>query len=167
VKNILPKLFCLAPLIVGGCVPAMLTPTVSVMPGPNKSLEVFAVEQASCKQFAEKQISDARNQLNNQIMGAALLTDSSDPVASGQAVAQSGTPVLQQQYDTAYAQCMYAKRNQVPGYQVASPTSRRHPVHRARRPIPQGEAATAKFIEPPPSTQPLSEQVVEPPPAKR
>jgi hypothetical protein len=192
VKTILRTLFCVAPLIVGGCVPAMLSPTVSVIPGPNKSLEAFAIEQAACKQFAELQITEARNQINNQIAGTVLLNAAlgasqaaggtggdiaASAAASGLAAANANVPnaqaatiALQQQYDGAYSQCMYAKGNQVPGFQVAAPVTHRRPVHRrTKRRAPQGEAATEqKFIEPPAAVEPVSAPaaVMEPPPAK-
>jgi len=169
VRVIQPKLLWhLLPVLLAACVPATLTPTVAVMPAPGKPLEIFAAEQTACKQFAEQQILAARNQLSNQILGAALAPNASDPLASGQAAAQAGTPVLQQQYDTAYSQCMYAKGNQVPGYQVASPAPPQRLRHQRIRHTPQGEAAaTQKFVEPSPSAQPVTEPITEPPPVKR
>lgn len=124
----------LPPLMVAACVPGVFNPTVSVMPGPGKSLEAFATEQTACKQFAEQQIT----------------------------AAQAATAVLQQQYDVTYSQCMYAKGNQVPGYAAASPVPamrsrrvRHLRTHRpAGRPAQQGEPA---FVEPAPTVQPAAE----------
>ncbi|HEY1796962.1 MAG TPA: hypothetical protein VGG57_12680 [Stellaceae bacterium] len=174
--RIVATLFRCLPLLLplAACVPAVMTPTVAVMPTPGKPLAIFAAEQAECRQMAEQQISPARDQLNGQVMSAALLTNSPDPLASGMAVAQAGTPMLQQQYDMAYSQCMYAKGDQVPGYAVAAPlvpdVSRRRPAHRnAARQTPDTETTTReKFIEPPATASaPASDKIMEPPPAKQ
>jgi hypothetical protein len=159
----------LAVLVLGGCVPTVMTPTVTVMPTPGKSLEVFAAEQGACKQFAEQQITAARNQLNNQVMANALLTNADDPVAAGQAVAASGVPVLQQQYDAAYSQCMYAKGNQVPGYAAApvGPAPARRARPRPRQQAPAAQPASAdKFVEPASSAPAAAEPFKEPPAAR-
>lgn len=179
------------------CVPAVFTPTVSVMPAPGKSFEVFAAEQTSCKQFAEQQIGAARDQINNQIAGGVLLgmaagasqaavlggdggaviasAASSGAAAAGSNLpnAQMATAALQQRYDGAFSQCMFAKGNQVPGY-FAAPVVPDPPRRRARHRVPSAPraseekaAAAQKFVEPPPSAQATPAPVVEPPPAKQ
>lgn len=40
----------------------------------------------------------------------------------GASVSQDGQSGIQQRYDIAYAQCMYARGNQVPGYQAPTPS---------------------------------------------
>jgi hypothetical protein len=147
--------------------------------------------------FAEQQIAFARDQINAQIAGgvlagialgagqaAAFGGDAGAVLASaastGAAVGAAGVPnaqlataALQQQYDGAYGQCMYARGNQVPGYALASPAVRQAPRRRVRQqrrtvPQPQSQAAADKVIEPPAVTQPVSATtVIEPPPAAR
>lgn len=188
----------LTPFVLAACVPAAFGPSVAVMPTPGKPFEVFAAEQTACRQFAEQQIAFARDQINAQIAGgvlagialgagqaAAFGGDAGAVLASaastGAAVGAAGVPnaqlataALQQQYDGAYGQCMYARGNQVPGYAVASPAIREAPRRRVRQqqrrtvPQPQGQAAADKVIEPPAVTQPVSATtVIEPPPAAR
>ena len=146
------SLFALA-----ACVPETLTPTVAVMPTPGKPLQAFAAEQAACKQFAEQQIGPAREQAKNTVMTTALTTQEDNPVAAVQATAATVTATLQQQYDNAFSQCMYAKGNQVPGY-AAAPSAPVSHIRRVRRPPTKATEpaapAEAGFIEPPPVTQP-------------
>jgi hypothetical protein len=114
-------------------------PTVQVMPGPGKSFEAFQYDQAGCKQFAEQAVAgQAQNANTRALVGGAITTalgaglggaigggsGAGIGAASGalgggaigaasSANAQAG---IQQQYDNAFAQCMYAHGNAVPGY---------------------------------------------------
>jgi hypothetical protein len=109
------------------------------MPGPGKSFEAFGYDQILCKQFAAGSVAGPAQAANTQAVGMAALSTilgaglgaaigggrgaaigaASGAIAgtgfglSGSAAAQYG---IQQQYDNAYAQCMYAKGNAVPGY---------------------------------------------------
>jgi len=126
-------------LLVSGCAQTPLGPTVQVMPGPGKSFDAFAVDQAGCKQYAEGAVAGQAQNANNRAVGAALIGTAlgaglGAAVGGGQGAAigaGSGAVVgtglgmggsaneqygIQQQYDNAYAQCMYAKGNAVPGY---------------------------------------------------
>ncbi len=108
-------------------------------PGPNTPFEAFQYDQSVCKQFAQQQVAGHAENANNQAVGAGVLTTvlGAGPGAAigggrgaaigaasgaglGAAVgAQSSSNAqysIQQQYDNAYARCMYAKGNQVPGY---------------------------------------------------
>jgi hypothetical protein len=145
-----------------------MTPTATVMPTPGKSLDVFAIEQTACKQFAEQQIAPARNQANNQVLATALTTQADDPLSVVQTKAGEVTSVLQQQYDIAYAQCMYAKGNQVPGYAAAPirPEHRRRVRPRKPTEAPVAQSSSDKFIEPASRTQPSTEPFKEPPVAR-
>src|SRR5262249_46445142 len=126
-------------LLVAGCAQTPLGPTVQVMPGPGKSFDQFTYDQAGCKQFAEQSVAGQAQNANNRAVGAAALTTvlgaglgaaigggrgAGIGAASG---ALGGTAIganmssneqmgIQQQYDNAFAQCMYAKGNMVPGY---------------------------------------------------
>jgi uncharacterized protein YcfJ len=125
--------------LLAGCVTQPMGPQVSVMPAPNKPFEVFQQDQGVCSQYAGQQVSGAANQANSNAFGTAVLgtilgaglgaaigggPGAAIGAASG---AVGGTIVgsgpsgyaqygIQQQYDAAYSQCMYAKGNQVPGY---------------------------------------------------
>ena len=113
-------------------------PLVQVMPGPGKSFDAFAADQANCKMYAQGAVAGQAENANTRAVGAAALGTvlgaglgaaigggrgaaigaGSGAIAgtgfgmSGSAAEQYG---IQQQYDNAYAQCMYAKGNQVPG----------------------------------------------------
>ena len=135
-----------AVLLVAGCAAQPLRPSVAVMPAPNKPFEVFQQDQAACQQYAGQQAGGpkAANAANDQfassatfgtLLGAAvgaLLTWNGQGAASGAAVGLlAGSAIgannagrtaqeVQWQYDTAYQQCMYARGDQVPGYQSAT-----------------------------------------------
>jgi hypothetical protein len=126
-------------LFLAGCAQTPLGPTVQVMPGPGKSFETFTYEQAGCKQFAESAVAGQAQNANNRAIGAAALTTAlgaglgaavgggygagigaASGAAGGAGIGagmSSGEQYgIQQQYDNAFAQCMYAKGNMVPGY---------------------------------------------------
>jgi hypothetical protein len=94
------------------------------MPGPGKSFEAFTFDQAGCKQYAESSVAGQAQNANNRAVGAAAI---GTVLGAGLGAAIAGTGVgmgsssneqygIQQQYDNAYAQCMYSKGNMVPGY---------------------------------------------------
>ncbi len=126
-------------LLLSGCAQTPLGPTVQVMPGPGKSFEVFTYDQAGCKQYAEGAVAGQAQNANNRAVGAAALTTvlgvglgaaigggrgAGIGAASG-ALGGAGIGAgmssneqygIQQQYDNAFAQCMYSKGDMVPGY---------------------------------------------------
>ncbi len=132
-------------LLLAGCAQTPMGPTVQVMPGPGKSFDQFQYDQSSCKGFAEQAVAGQAQNANNQAVGAAALTTAlgaglGAAVGSGWhhgagpgaaygagAGAVTGAAIgadmssnaqmsIQQQYDNAFAQCMYAKGEMVPGY---------------------------------------------------
>jgi hypothetical protein len=126
-------------LLVSGCAQTPMGPTVQVMPGPGKPFEAFQYDQAGCKQFAESSVAGQAQNANTRGIGAAALTTAlgaglgaaigggrgAGIGAAGGALGGAGIGAgmssnqqfgIQQQYDNAYAQCMYAKGNMVPGY---------------------------------------------------
>jgi hypothetical protein len=133
----------LAPiLLLSACAQEPLGPTIPVMPAPNKPFDVFQGDQALCKQYASNQVQGGAQQANNQQVGTAVIgtllgAGLGAAIGGGKgaaigagAGALGGTAVgagpseraqgsLQQRYDLAYAQCMYSRGNQVPGYQPA------------------------------------------------
>jgi hypothetical protein len=138
-------------LLLAGCAETPLGPTVQVMPGPGKSFEQFRIDQASCKAYAADQVRGQAEHANQRAVGAAALTTALGVgvgalagsvtgnmgagaaiggaagmgVGAGVGAGNSGNAQygIQQQYDNAFAQCMYAKGEQVAGYQqyIASP----------------------------------------------
>ena len=126
-------------LLAAGCVQQPAGPLVSVMPAPYKPFEVFQQDQAVCTQYAHQQVAGGAEAANNQALGIAVLgtllgaglggaigggTGAGIGAASGAlggAIVSAGPASgaqysLQQRYDWAYSQCMYAKGNQVPGF---------------------------------------------------
>jgi len=120
---------------VAGCAVRPMGPSVAVMPAANKPFEAFQHDQTICKQFAEQEVSGQAEAANRQAVGAAFLGTGLGAAlggalggggAAGAGAAESSQaaqPAIQQRYDTAFEQCMYAKGNQVPGFEptAASP----------------------------------------------
>ena len=129
-------------IALAGCATPPAGPTVGVMPAPNKSFNDFAADQAVCKQWADSQVAGQAQAANNQALGtaavgtllgaglgAAIGAASGHPGIGAGIGAASGATLgaaagangsayanmpIQQRYDVAYSQCMYAKGNQVP-----------------------------------------------------
>jgi uncharacterized protein YcfJ len=130
----------LAPvMLLAACAQTPMGPTVQVMPGPNKPFDVFQSDQSVCKQFAEQAVAGQAENANTRGVGAAALTTVlgaglGAAIGGGQGAAIGaasgaglGTGIgastsanaqlsIQQQYNNAYAQCMYSRGNQVLGY---------------------------------------------------
>ncbi len=126
-------------LLVQGCASAPTGSTVAVLPGQGKSFEAFQADQATCQQFASQQTAGQAERANATGVGGALLgtvlgaglgaaigggrgaaIGAGAGAVGGTAIGAGGTSNaqggIQQQYDIAYTQCMYAKGNQIPGY---------------------------------------------------
>jgi hypothetical protein len=142
------------------------------MPAPGKPFDAFQGDQALCKQFATENLGSGAQQANNRQVGTAVLgtllgAGLGAAIGGGRgagigagAGALGGTAVgaggsgqaqnsLQQRYDLAYAQCMYSRGNQVPGYQPAGappPPGYDRPYS----PLPQGYAPSSYPPPPPP-----------------
>jgi hypothetical protein len=126
-------------LLVSSCAQTPLGPTVQVMPGPGKSFDQFTYDQAGCKQFAEGAVAGQAQNANTRGVGAAAITTvlgaglgaaigggrgagigaasgalGGAGIGGGMSSNEQGG--IQAQYDNAFAQCMYAKGNMVPGY---------------------------------------------------
>ena len=132
----------IVPALLAGCAQTPLGPTVAVMPSPGKPFDVFATDQAVCKQFADSQVGGGAQSVNNQQVGTAVLgtvlgaglgaaigggrgaaigaaSGAVGGTALGAGSATQGRYSLQQRYDLAYSQCMYSRGNQVPGFTPA------------------------------------------------
>ena len=116
------------------CAVQPLGPTARVMPAPGKPFEVFAQDQAMCKQFADGETDGGAIMSNVRQLGAAAVTTALGAgvrggrgagigaalgAIGGAAIAGRGSArdgmSLQGRYDLAYAQCMFARGNQVAG----------------------------------------------------
>ena len=126
-------------LAVSACAAPPLGPLVPVVPGPNKPFAQFQDDDLSCRSFAQGQVAGEAEAVNQRAVGGAVLSTALGVglgaiVGGGQGAAFGavtgagiGTGLnagasagaqggIQYQYDNAYAQCMYAHGNQVPGY---------------------------------------------------
>ena len=129
-------------VVLAGCVPAVMAPTVVATPGPGKLPADFASDHAACTVQVSQKIAPAIAAANNQVAGTALLNVMTGTGDNAVAVNAQATATLQQQYDAAYSACMYAKGNNVPGYYMqptyyAEPTPAPRPKKRvAHKPSP-------------------------------
>jgi len=128
----------LAAVLLSGCASQPMGPTARVMPASGKPFEVFAQDQATCKQFADNEVSGGATMANLKEFGTAAITTGlgaglgaavrgergaevggSIGAIGGGALAAHGSArdqnSLQGRYDLAYTQCMYARGNQVGG----------------------------------------------------
>jgi hypothetical protein len=166
-------LFYLAAVILAGCIiSTTLNPKVTVLPGRNKSPAAFAADQVACRQFADQQIAEARNETLEQLTEQMKQEGEGGPMVPDSAVT-SAIAALQRPYDAAYSQCMYAKGNLVPGYTPPAPVVQIPPNPVRRRQIRhhhvphKAEPATAPtFVEPSTGPQPAPATFAEPPPAR-
>jgi hypothetical protein len=152
----------------GGCAVPPPGPSVQVMPPPNKPFDVFVADQNYCKQYADQQVAGQVQPANNQAVGTAVIgtllgaglgaaigggqgaaIGAASGALGGAAIGASGSQAqqvgIQQQYDNAYAQCMYAKGNQVPGTQPSGPSYQ--PPNSAPPPLP------SEYVPPPPDAR--------------
>lgn len=143
VKRSIGLLLLTAPLL-GACATVPVGPSVMVLPGTGKPFEQFQADDASCRQWAFQQIgmapSDAAatsavggatlGTVLGAGLGAAIGAAAGNPgigaavgagsgllfgTAAGANAGQYSGFAVQQRYDIAYQQCMYAKGNQIPG----------------------------------------------------
>jgi hypothetical protein len=159
-------------VVLAGCVPAVMGPTVSATPGPGKLPADLASDHIACAAQTNQQMAPAVQAANNQVAGTALqnlLTGAGDNAV---AVNTQATATLQQQYDTAYSACMYAKGDNVPPYYMqptyyaepTEPTSTHHAkrrvAHKPPSPAPtapsSGQASGSGFVVPAPTSAPAS-----------
>jgi hypothetical protein len=146
--------------LLAGCAQTPMGPTVQVMPGPGKSFDSFRIDQMDCRGYAEQMVAGQAQNANNRAVGGAVLTTALGAALGagiGAAAGNAGAGAaigagagaaggglyganastneqygIQQQYDNAFAQCMYSKGNQVPGWapqaSYAPPVMQSQPV---------------------------------------
>ena len=164
-----------AVLVLSACVTMPTGPSVMVLPSAGKSFEVFQSEDLACRNWAALQTGATPAGVVNQnltggaaigaLMGAGLgaaIGAASGNAGAGAAIGAGsgligGTAVasgpayaagwdVQQRYDNAYQQCMYAKGNQIPGVLRASRPS----VSIPPPPPPPGYYSGSAYPPPPP-----------------
>lgn len=127
----------LGSLLLAGCAPMPVAPTVAVMPSPNKPFEIFMQEDQLCRGWAAHSIGQpgydaAAQQLAGSTVTGALIGALAGAAVGGHRSAGTGAAVgtliggtagasqsaatgwnAQRSYDIAYQQCMYSKGNVV------------------------------------------------------
>lgn len=154
-------------LVVTGCASMPNGPSVMVLPGTGKSFDQFRNDDAICQQFASFQVGGTTpNQASissgatSAVVGTALGAAAGAAIGGGSGAAVgAGTGLVggsivgtsaasgsmyevQQRFDVAYIQCMYAKGHQVP-------VSGQFSGANSQQPVP-----TSSNIPPPPSGTP-------------
>lgn len=164
---------CVA-VILAGCAQTPMGPMVQVMPGPGKSFDQFQADNASCKNYAAGQVQGQAEAANQQAVGAGVVSTvvgaglgaavggayhhAGEGAAIGAASGASvGTAIgansnsyaqmtIQQQYDNAFAQCMYTKGEQVPGFVPPEPPPPPPPMPSAAGPDSMVHATQVELI---------------------
>ncbi|MDO9182423.1 MAG: hypothetical protein Q7U04_08440 [Bacteriovorax sp.] len=116
-------------------------PKIAVMPAPGKPFDQFVLEENECRNYAQTYIANNPQSATGHGVGTVLagtaLGGAAGALMGGREGASVGAGVgliggslagagqtgiegrdIQWSYDNAYAQCMYAKGNQVPGFQT-------------------------------------------------
>ncbi len=162
-----------AALALAACATAPSGPSVMALPGSTKNFQAFMNDDAQCRGWAERQTGVAPEQAAGQDAAAGAVIGTAIGAASGALIgAAVGNPgagaaigagsglllgsgqgystglahgaSLQQRYDFAYTQCMYATGNQVPVAAGSFPPPPRAPSYggssgqRLRPPPPPG-----------------------------
>jgi hypothetical protein len=154
-----------AGVLLGGCATTPMGPTARVMPAPGKPFEVFAGDQAMCKQYADGEVGGGAVTANLKLLGTAAVTTALGAglgaavhgargaevggalgALGGGALAGRGSAQeqngLQGRYNLAYTQCMYSRGNQVAG---VAPAASRGAYGMASGPAPGGQIPPPAF----------------------
>ena len=126
-------------MFIAGCAVEQFQPTVPTMPAKGQSLDAFESQTAFCEQFAQSGMAALWKQHQNHMV-AAMLFGAFAGAAVGQALGDNGQSAaigavygagigtaagseqgygghgMQQIYNIRFAQCMYTKGAQVPGF---------------------------------------------------
>lgn len=146
------------PVLLTACVSIPSGPSITSLPGTGKSFDQFRADDFECRQYARNTIdgtSPADAQTDSAVksgavgavvggLAGAAIGGSSEGAAAGAGVgllvgAMAGSEAatasgynVQQRYDSAYVQCMYARGNRVPmatAPRSVSPRPRYYPPH--------------------------------------
>ncbi len=140
---------------ISACATIPTGPSVMALPGQGKSFDQFRMDDYSCRQYAYEQVGGAtgqraaqRSAVSSAVVGTAVgavagaaIGSASGNMGAGAAIGAGGGLLVgsaagagyasgsyyeaQRRYDNAYLQCMYAKGNQIPGYQRERSSSQR------------------------------------------
>lgn len=152
----------LAGVLLAGCAPVPIGPTVAVMPPPTKPFEVFVQDDSLCRQWAAHSIGlpgyeAAAQQMIGSTVAGAVIGGLAGAAVGGHGSAGAGAGVgtvvgaavganqsaatswhARQAYDIAYQQCMYSKGNLLPnssyGWSYPPPGMQRPPASPATPP---------------------------------
>jgi hypothetical protein len=134
------RLAALAALLVAGCAtPPPSGPSILVLPGSSKNFDQFRFDENECRSYAHAQIGGKTAEqaqtdaaVKSAVVGTAIgtaagaLLGGGEGAAIGAGVGLAGGSLvgtdtsrvaglsLQQRYDNAFTQCMYAKGHKVP-----------------------------------------------------
>ena len=157
-----------------GCAAQPQAPNVRIMPGPGKSFEAFQYDQAGCKNYASDQVRGQAEASNQNAVGNAALTTvggaavgallgslggnmgagaaigAGAGLGAGALMGAGGNAneqgAIQHRYDNAFAQCMYTRGHQVPGYGAQQAGYAPAPVAHAAGPDPMVRATQSELI---------------------
>jgi hypothetical protein len=135
----LRRLSFVALALVAGCASLPSGPSVMSLPGSRKNFDEFRADDAVCRQFAFEQVGGASAQdaaaqagVGSAVVGTAIGAGAGALMGGsqgagvgagvglitgalvGQSYASGSYWSVQQRYDNAYQQCMYAKGNKIP-----------------------------------------------------
>jgi hypothetical protein len=130
-------------LSLGACATVPTGPSVMVLPGSTKTFEQFQIDDAVCRQWAHQQTGTTAGKASSNTTATGAVAGTAIGAAAGAAIgAAAGNPAagaaigagtgllggtaigagqaqgayhsVQQRYNMAFMQCMYAKGNQIP-----------------------------------------------------
>jgi uncharacterized protein YcfJ len=148
-----------AVLMLSACAMRPEGPTVRVLPAPYKPFAVFQQDQYECERYADDSVRGQANRANNNAVGAAVVGTALGAALGAAAGGGRGAGIgaaagavagtaygadrsdlsnygIQRRYDIAYAQCMYSRGNQVPGYGAPLGSANAPPPPRGRNAPP-------------------------------
>ena len=165
-------------LALGACATVPTGPSVMVLPGSAKTFEQFQVDDAVCRQWAHQQTGTTAGKASSNTTATGAVAGTAIGAAAGAAIgAAAGNPAagaaigagsgllggtaigagqaqgayhsVQQRYNMAFMQCMYAKGNQIP---VARGSVA--PGYSSSTPPPPPTAPRPSNVPPPPAGNP-------------
>src|SRR5690349_21859296 len=176
-----------AALVAGCATPPPSGPSVMVLPGSGKSFDQFRYDDNECRQYSSQSIGGATvaDAQNRSAVTSAAVGTAIGAAAGGLMGGRSGAGVgagiglaggalagtgesqasgytLQQRYDHAYQQCMYAKGHQIP---MAARYAPRQQARQIPPPPPPSGYQSGNPPPPPPGNPPAPPPAAAPAPA--
>ncbi len=165
-------------LALSACATVPTGPSVMVLPGSTKTFEQFQADDAMCRQWAHQQTGTTAGKASSNTTATGAVAGTAIGAAAGAAIgAAAGNPAagaaigagsgllggsligsgqaqgayhsVQQRYNMAFMQCMYAKGNQIP---VARGSVA--PGYSSSTPPPPPTAPRPSNVPPPPAGNP-------------